>query len=610
MTDTTVEILQARGEPARYERLLGEILVGLDRAGQLRRLVATRGGPDDGADDRRARGPDRGLAERDGRSEPEPGSPRSATGPAAGPPPGGPSADADARAAAVRRPAGEPRTPVPRLEPAPRLGREAAAVAGDQVERLLAIIRDELGRPSHRRLHEIEPGRWWLTDPADIAAAALPLADRVEWAVFSLLSTAGRLSESAFNERIAALFTGHDLPDEALVAACLDSYRSLASTPDRIVTSDDLLRRSHEHSEIVADLVDIGHRLGMRAWIASREQVRRVRGRHLAEWLDDSERRQGPPRVGRARPDDVDEIDVVWQVRGRASFLFEVEWTAMLGEPLLRRARSSRRPTTPSGSSWSSPSGRSSSATSSSGRRSCGPRWRPATGTSSRRTTCAPSPPTRWSRSATSSRTSASIRRSSTAAASRCRCSRADPRDPCTLSAVRSAAVPRPARSRATGGSSVTKLDPTSPVNVLADRFWEAILAEDPTTATMYGDERYDDRLDDPSPAGRARRRRLMETTLAEADAIDPAGQPLEDRITLDMIRVVCDLGLVQDDQRTDLLRVVDQMAGPQTLLPQLVMFQPADTPERLERFEARLRAYAGYMAANRELLREGIASG
>jgi hypothetical protein len=209
--------------------------------------------------------------------------------------------------------------------------------AGDQVERLLAIIRDELGRPSHRRLQEIEPGRWWLTDPADVAAAALPLADRVEWAVFSLLSTAGRLSESAFNERIAALFTGHDLPDEALVAACLDSYRSLASTPERIVTSDDLLRRSHEHSEIVADLVDSGHRLGMRAWIASREQVRRVRGRHLADWLDESERRQGPPRVGRARPDDVDEIDVVWQVRGRASFLFEVEWTAMLGEPLLRR---------------------------------------------------------------------------------------------------------------------------------------------------------------------------------------------------------------------------------------------------------------------------------
>lgn len=156
----------------------------------------------------------------------------------------------------------------------------------------------------------------------------------------------------------------------------------------------------------------------------------------------------------------------------------------------------------------------------------------------------------------------------------------------------------------------MTQLDPNSPVNVLADRFWEAILAEEPTTATMYGDERYDDRLEDPSPAGRARRRALLEATQVEAEAIDPSGQGLEDRITLDMIRVVCELGLVQDDQRTDLLRVVDQMAGPQTLLPQVALFQAADTPERLERFEARLRAYEGYMAANRELLREGIATG
>ena len=156
----------------------------------------------------------------------------------------------------------------------------------------------------------------------------------------------------------------------------------------------------------------------------------------------------------------------------------------------------------------------------------------------------------------------------------------------------------------------MTQLDPGSPVNLLADRFWEAILVEEPTTATMYGDDRYDDRLEDPSPEGRSRRRRLMETTLAEAGAIDPSGQSLEDRITLDMIRVVCELGIEQDDQRTDLLRVVDQMAGPQTLLPQAALFQPAETPAAFERLEARLLAYGPYMAANRELLREGIASG
>ena len=46
-------------------------------------------------------------------------------------------------------------------------------------------------------------------------------------------------------------------------------------------------------------------------------------------------------------------------------------------------------------------------------------------------------------------------------------------------------------------------------------------------------------------------------------------------------------------------------MSGPQQLLPQLTQFQPADTPERLEQFLARLRAYPAFMAANREILRE-----
>ncbi len=156
----------------------------------------------------------------------------------------------------------------------------------------------------------------------------------------------------------------------------------------------------------------------------------------------------------------------------------------------------------------------------------------------------------------------------------------------------------------------MTQFDPASPVNVLADRFWEAILEENPTTATMYGDERYDDRLEDPSTAGRLRARALAESTLAAAREIEASDQPLEDRITLDMVRVVCELQVEQDDQRVDLLKPVDQMGGPQTLLPTVATFQHADTPERLERFLARLHAYPAYMAANTGLLREGIASG
>ena len=57
--ETAIDVLKARGEPARYERLLGEILVGLDRSGQLRRLIATDP-PSGGAE---------GLGEADPRGE-------------------------------------------------------------------------------------------------------------------------------------------------------------------------------------------------------------------------------------------------------------------------------------------------------------------------------------------------------------------------------------------------------------------------------------------------------------------------------------------------------------------------------------------------------------
>jgi len=157
----------------------------------------------------------------------------------------------------------------------------------------------------------------------------------------------------------------------------------------------------------------------------------------------------------------------------------------------------------------------------------------------------------------------------------------------------------------------VTAPDPApTPVDALADRFWEAVLELDPTMATFYGDARYADRLEDPGPGGRARARALAERTAAEAAAIETAGLPTEERITRDMLSVIADLHIEEDDQALYQLRVVDQVGGPQQLLPQLTQFQPADTPERLEAFIARLHAYPAFMAANAQNVRDGLASG
>jgi hypothetical protein len=202
---------------------------------------------------------------------------------------------------------------------------------------LLELIEGELHRPDQGRLAELEPGRWWLRDERDLGAAAVPLADRVEWAVFALLSTSGGLSEQAFFDRITTMFRGHDTPDEALVRACLESYRSRASTPELLRTNDELQARHAEHAELIGLITEYGHRLGLRVWIGRQEQRRLYRGAPLAALLSDAEQHAYLPLVARGEAAALEAVDAIWYLRGQATLTFEVEWTAMLGEPLLRR---------------------------------------------------------------------------------------------------------------------------------------------------------------------------------------------------------------------------------------------------------------------------------
>ena len=152
--------------------------------------------------------------------------------------------------------------------------------------------------------------------------------------------------------------------------------------------------------------------------------------------------------------------------------------------------------------------------------------------------------------------------------------------------------------------------EPASRIDEIADRFWEDYLRLSPMTATVYGDDRYDDRLDDPGPVGRAAARALAERVRREADGLPGQGLSVEDRITRDMLLIVADLAIERDDLAVHEIQAVDQINGPQTVLAQIVQFQRADTPERLDAWLARLRAYGDHIDAQIEILAEGMASG
>jgi uncharacterized protein (DUF885 family) len=151
--------------------------------------------------------------------------------------------------------------------------------------------------------------------------------------------------------------------------------------------------------------------------------------------------------------------------------------------------------------------------------------------------------------------------------------------------------------------------EPTA-TDAVADRFWEDMLALAPTMATMYGDHRFDDRLEDPSAAGRAAVIARVDQAAAEAAALPDDGLSVEDRITRDMLAIAADLAKREEELGVYELRAVNHMDGPQQLLPQVLGWQPAETPEALEVLLARLRAYPAYIDAVAGLAREGVASG
>ena len=98
----------------------------------------------------------------------------------------------------------------------------------------------------------------------------------------------------------------------------------------------------------------------------------------------------------------------------------------------------------------------------------------------------------------------------------------------------------------------------------LADAYWEAFLRRHPTFATAIGDRRFDDRLEDESPAARDAWRSTLDGFERELDAIGDGGDPTTRAALADALGV--DRAVLDADVAA---YTVDPMNGPQ------VVFKP-----------------------------------
>jgi uncharacterized protein (DUF885 family) len=151
---------------------------------------------------------------------------------------------------------------------------------------------------------------------------------------------------------------------------------------------------------------------------------------------------------------------------------------------------------------------------------------------------------------------------------------------------------------------------PNDQVRGLVDRYWQGFLERQPLMGTYIGDERFDDRLPDPGPDGRAAEEAACRTAITELAGIDHAALDETTQLDADVLEAVCDRSLAALEHRIDRFEVVNHMHGAGTLLAQIASVQRADTPERLDRYEARLRAYPAFLEAASDLAREAVATG
>jgi uncharacterized protein (DUF885 family) len=150
----------------------------------------------------------------------------------------------------------------------------------------------------------------------------------------------------------------------------------------------------------------------------------------------------------------------------------------------------------------------------------------------------------------------------------------------------------------------------TTPVHQFADEAWMQYLELNPMWATVQGIETWDDRLDDPSAAGRETLMALVEGWAVRVDELSAGELSVEDTVTLGLMRTVVARFRGAYELRLWELDALDQIGGPQSLVGDLARFGRTDTPERFDNLLKRIAAYPAWMAAHRANVEEGLASG
>jgi len=143
----------------------------------------------------------------------------------------------------------------------------------------------------------------------------------------------------------------------------------------------------------------------------------------------------------------------------------------------------------------------------------------------------------------------------------------------------------------------------------ICDDYWQGQMEASPTWATSLGDKRYDDRLDDITPAGIARDQARLEAALAVAGTVQRGSLSDPDRVVRSVLmasiqRQLDTISCHNEDW------IVDPLGGPQVWFMSLSDYTRIDTPQDAANYVKRVGAMGKFLDDHIANLNAGLGRG
>ena len=142
--------------------------------------------------------------------------------------------------------------------------------------------------------------------------------------------------------------------------------------------------------------------------------------------------------------------------------------------------------------------------------------------------------------------------------------------------------------------------------NALFEQQYESDLKRHPERATAVGDYRYNDQLDDYSPAAYELQHALDEDFLGRLDAISTTGFPEQDRLSHEVMQRALKQRIANFKFK-EFEMPVNQMEGPQSRLADMPLSVPLDSVKHYEDYISRLHQIPRVFSQSEAVLRAGM---